>query len=214
MSPLTFRERPAAASPRACSCSTTAAAPTSTTCSRSATCSTRSGACTWPRRARRSRCPAGPATTGTWCRGSATPTRTRSTPRTAELAAFHDELWERTGVDARAHRARRLLDGLGDELLARPRRGPPGARRASSRSPASCRWSTAGSRTSRIARARAPSSPTAATTRSWPSTSPASARELLEAGGLDVEYHESDAGHHIDPAHVPAAVDWLAATLS
>jgi phospholipase/carboxylesterase len=40
------------------------------------------------------------------------------------------------------------------------------------------------------------------------------ARTLLEAGGLDVEYHESDAGHHIDPAHVPAAVDWLAATLS
>ena len=28
------------------------------------------------------------------------------------------------------------------------------------------------------------------------------ARELLEAGGLDVEYHESDAAHHIDPAHV------------
>lgn len=36
------------------------------------------------------------------------------------------------------------------------------------------------------------------------------ARELLEAGGLDVSYHESDAGHHIDPAHVPAAVEWLA----
>ena len=30
------------------------------------------------------------------------------------------------------------------------------------------------------------------------------ARELLEAGGLDVEYHESDAAHHIDPAHVDA----------
>jgi phospholipase/carboxylesterase len=40
------------------------------------------------------------------------------------------------------------------------------------------------------------------------------ARTLLEEGGLDVEYHESDAGHHIDPAHVPAAVDWLATTLS
>jgi len=37
------------------------------------------------------------------------------------------------------------------------------------------------------------------------------ARELLEAGGLEVEYHESDAGHHIDPAHVPAAADWVAA---
>jgi phospholipase/carboxylesterase len=40
------------------------------------------------------------------------------------------------------------------------------------------------------------------------------ARELLEGGGLDVEYHESDAGHHIDPAHVPAAVDWVAGVLS
>jgi phospholipase/carboxylesterase len=41
-----------------------------------------------------------------------------------------------------------------------------------------------------------------------------SARDLLEAGGLDVSYHESDAAHHIDPAHVPAAVDWIAETLS
>ena len=39
------------------------------------------------------------------------------------------------------------------------------------------------------------------------------ARELLEAGGLEVEYHESDAAHHIDPAHVPPAVAWLGATL-
>jgi phospholipase/carboxylesterase len=39
------------------------------------------------------------------------------------------------------------------------------------------------------------------------------ANELLSSAGLDVEYHESDAAHHIDPAHVPAAVDWLRATL-
>jgi phospholipase/carboxylesterase len=39
------------------------------------------------------------------------------------------------------------------------------------------------------------------------------ARELLESGGADVEYHESDAGHHIDPRHVPAAVAWLASVL-
>jgi phospholipase/carboxylesterase len=36
------------------------------------------------------------------------------------------------------------------------------------------------------------------------------ARELLEAGGLPVSYHESDAAHHIDPAHIPAATAWLA----
>jgi phospholipase/carboxylesterase len=40
------------------------------------------------------------------------------------------------------------------------------------------------------------------------------ASELLTAGGLDVEYHESDAGHHIDPDHVPAAVAWLGSTLA
>jgi phospholipase/carboxylesterase len=40
------------------------------------------------------------------------------------------------------------------------------------------------------------------------------AKELLESGGLDVEYHESDAGHHTDPAHVPAAVAWLGRTLA
>jgi phospholipase/carboxylesterase len=40
------------------------------------------------------------------------------------------------------------------------------------------------------------------------------ARELLEGAGLAVDYHESDAAHHIDPAHVPAAVDWLGQTLA
>jgi phospholipase/carboxylesterase len=40
------------------------------------------------------------------------------------------------------------------------------------------------------------------------------ARSLLEAGGLPVEYHESDAAHHIDPAHVPAATRWLASALT
>ena len=39
------------------------------------------------------------------------------------------------------------------------------------------------------------------------------ARALLEGGGLAVTYHESGAAHHIDPAHVPAAVEWLATTL-
>ena len=39
------------------------------------------------------------------------------------------------------------------------------------------------------------------------------ARELLEAGGLEVEYHESDAAHHIDPSHVAPAVAWLGRVL-
>jgi phospholipase/carboxylesterase len=40
------------------------------------------------------------------------------------------------------------------------------------------------------------------------------ARELLEAGGLQVEYHESDAAHHVDPAHIPAAIAWLESVLT
>jgi phospholipase/carboxylesterase len=35
------------------------------------------------------------------------------------------------------------------------------------------------------------------------------AHALLEAGGLPVSFHESDAAHHIDPRQVPAAVQWL-----
>jgi phospholipase/carboxylesterase len=39
------------------------------------------------------------------------------------------------------------------------------------------------------------------------------ARDLLEAGGLGVEYHESDVGHQIDPADLAAARNWLAGTI-
>jgi phospholipase/carboxylesterase len=40
-----------------------------------------------------------------------------------------------------------------------------------------------------------------------------SARAELTAAGLDVDYHESDSGHHIDPREIPAASNWLAATV-
>jgi phospholipase/carboxylesterase len=39
------------------------------------------------------------------------------------------------------------------------------------------------------------------------------ARDLLVAGGVDVTYRESDVVHTIDPAFVPDAAEWLAATL-
>jgi phospholipase/carboxylesterase len=39
------------------------------------------------------------------------------------------------------------------------------------------------------------------------------ARQLLEQGGLAVEYHESGVGHQIDPAHLAAASAWLNVTL-
>lgn len=40
------------------------------------------------------------------------------------------------------------------------------------------------------------------------------ARDLLEAAGLRVSYRESDAGHHLDPADIPAASAWLKGVLS
>lgn len=39
------------------------------------------------------------------------------------------------------------------------------------------------------------------------------ARRLLEGGGLTVDYHESELGHQIEPAHLTAARSWLAETL-
>jgi phospholipase/carboxylesterase len=39
------------------------------------------------------------------------------------------------------------------------------------------------------------------------------AAERMRDAGLPVEYHESEAGHHIDPREIPAAGAWLQATL-
>ena len=39
-------------------------------------------------------------------------------------------------------------------------------------------------------------------------------RDLLEAGSLPVSYHESDAAHFIDQAHIPAATHWLSSAIS
>jgi phospholipase/carboxylesterase len=39
------------------------------------------------------------------------------------------------------------------------------------------------------------------------------ARDLLEAGGLDVTYRESEIGHQIDPDHLAEASAWLGETL-
>lgn len=39
------------------------------------------------------------------------------------------------------------------------------------------------------------------------------ARELLEGGGLDVTYRESELGHQVDPAHLREASSWLGEVL-
>ena len=40
------------------------------------------------------------------------------------------------------------------------------------------------------------------------------AQARLRRGGLDVEYRETDAAHHIDPRELPVAAAWLRDTLS
>jgi len=39
------------------------------------------------------------------------------------------------------------------------------------------------------------------------------ARELIEAGGLDLTYRESELGHQIDPSHLRDAATWIGETL-
>jgi phospholipase/carboxylesterase len=129
-----------------------------------------------------------------------------------KLAAFHDELWERTGVGPE----RTVLGGfsMGSVMsyslgLAGERPAPAGLLVFSGFVPTVDRWqpSLADRHSLRafVAHGRADPIMDVEFARS--------ARELLVAGGIDVSYHESGAAHHIDPAHVPLAVDWLGATL-
>jgi phospholipase/carboxylesterase len=131
-----------------------------------------------------------------------------------QLAEFHDELWERTGVAPE----RTVFGGfsMGSVMsysLALPAQRPAiaGVLAFSGFIPTVEGWTpdlagraTAGTRVF-IAHGRRDQVMDVEFARR--------ANELLSAGGLEVEYHESDAGHLIDPAHVPAAVQWLRSTL-
>jgi phospholipase/carboxylesterase len=127
------------------------------------------------------------------------------------LAAFHDDLWERTGVSEE----RTVLGGfsMGTVMsyalgLGESRPVPAGILAFSGFVPVVEGWEPElEGRQTRvfIAHGRADPIMEVGFARS--------ARELLEAGGLDVDYHESDVAHEIDPAHVAAARDWLATTL-
>jgi phospholipase/carboxylesterase len=128
------------------------------------------------------------------------------------LAGFHDQLWERTGVAP----GRTVLGGfsMGSVMsyalgLGADRPAPAGILAFSGFIPVVDGWEPSlADRTgvrAFIAHGRNDPIMNVEFARR--------ARELLESGGLAVEYHESDAGHHIDPAHVPAAIDWLGTTL-
>jgi phospholipase/carboxylesterase len=128
------------------------------------------------------------------------------------LAAFHDELWERTGTTPE----RTVLGGfsMGSVMsyslgLGPDRPAPAGILAFSGFIPTVEGWQPdlAGRADVRAFIAHGRNDPVMAVTFAR------RASELLGAAGLDVAYHESDAAHHIDPAHVPAAVEWLDGTL-
>ncbi|CAA9520796.1 MAG: hypothetical protein AVDCRST_MAG30-3028 [uncultured Solirubrobacteraceae bacterium] len=131
----------------------------------------------------------------------------------AALSGFHDELWERTGLGPE----RTVLGGfsMGSVMsyslgLDASRPAPAGILAFSGFVPVVEGWAPSfadrpGLRAFITHGRRDPIMEVGFGRR---------ASEQLEAGGLAVEYHESDAAHHIDPAHIPAAVDWVGATLA
>ena len=131
----------------------------------------------------------------------------------AALAALHDELWQRTGIAPQ----RTVFGGfsMGSVMsyslgLGADRPAPAGILAFSGFIPIVEGWqpSLADRTGTRVFIAHGRHDPV------MEIGFARRAREQLEAGGLAVEYHESDAGHQIDPAHVPAAVDWLGVTVA
>jgi phospholipase/carboxylesterase len=126
----------------------------------------------------------------------------------ARLASFHDELWERTGIAP----GRTVLGGfsMGSVMsyslgLAGDRPVPAGILAFSGFIPTVAGWQPDLASRPRlpvfIAHGRRDPIIDVEFARR--------ARDLLEAAGLPVSYHESDAAHHIDPANVPTAIEWL-----
>src|SRR3954463_16123478 len=131
----------------------------------------------------------------------------------AKLAAFHDELWERTGLTPE----QTVLGGfsMGSVMsyslgLGGDRPAPAGILAFSGFGPTVEGWQPdlAPRPALRAFIAHGRNDPVMAVTFAQ------QARDLLRAGGLDVAYHESDAAHHIDPAHVRPAVEWLRDTIA
>jgi len=126
----------------------------------------------------------------------------------AALAGFHDELWERTGTTPETT----VFGGfsMGSVMsyslgLGADRPAPAGILAFSGFVPTVEGWEPglADRTTTRVFIAHGRNDPI------MEIAFARRARELLESGGLDVDYHESDVAHTIDPAHVPAAEAWL-----
>jgi phospholipase/carboxylesterase len=130
----------------------------------------------------------------------------------AALAEFHDGLWERTGVGPE----HTVLGGfsMGSVMsyalgLGPDRPAPAGILAFSGFVPTVEGWEPdlAGRRQLRAFIAHGRADPIIGVEFAH------KARELLEGGGLAVDYHESDVAHQIDPANVPLAIDWIGETL-
>jgi phospholipase/carboxylesterase len=130
----------------------------------------------------------------------------------AELAEFHDELWERTGLTP----DRTVLGGfsMGSVMsyslgLAAERPAPAGILAFSGFVPTVEGWEPhlADRTTTRAFVTHGRNDPI------MDVAFARRARQLLEAGGLDVAYYESDVAHTIDPAHLPAAAEWLSSVI-
>lgn len=130
----------------------------------------------------------------------------------AALAELHDRLWEESGISPE----RTVLGGfsMGSVMsyamgLGADRPGPAGVLAFSGFVPVVEDWQPqfADRRATRAFIAHGRSDPIIDVAFAH------GAREQLEAGGLGVQYHESDVGHQIDPADLAAASEWLEATL-
>ncbi len=129
-----------------------------------------------------------------------------------ELGAFHDELWQRTGTPPE----RTVLGGFSMGCVMsyalglggdRPR--PAGILAFSGFVPTVADWSPdlAGRAGMAVFIAHGAGDPVIGVEFAR------SARELLETGGLDVEYHETAGSHQIEQANAAAAANWLALAL-
>jgi phospholipase/carboxylesterase len=129
------------------------------------------------------------------------------------LAAFHDELWERTGLTA----SETVLGGFSQGTvmsyamaLSAARPAPAGVLALSGFIPTVPGWEPAFSdrQAMRVLISHGRLDPVI------PVQFGQHAREELEAAGLPVDYREFEGGHNVDPRDLPRAVEWLGATLS
>ena len=125
-----------------------------------------------------------------------------------ELASFHDELWERTGIGPE----RTVLGGfsMGTVMsyalgLGGDRPAPAGILAVSGFIPTVVGWqpSLEDRTDTRILIAHGRNDPVI------PVTFARRARDLLDPAGLAVDYGESDAAHNVDPGDIPRIVAWL-----